>query len=321
MMDRSGFLYLSDAALEGLDISPVTVADAVETALRDKAAGRLLTAPKSAIIPGDGRYMMSTLATGQSPAYTVLKAVSVCPDNPGLGLPAINGSILVFDVETGLLAALLDANWGTAVRTAALSAVAARRLAKPEARSIAFIGTGVQARSHLAAFMAEYPIAEIRAVGRGRTNLEALCDLARSKGLTATAAGSPEEAMRDADMIVTSITLDYTVEPFLDARWLKAGAFAAITDLGIPWIKEGLSTFGAIAIDDRQQEAENPNPLVPPDLVSGDLTELIAGDIPAPDGTAPTAFAFRGMALGDYAAAVLAVETARAQGAGQTIPR
>ena len=213
--------------------------------LREKAAGRLLTAPKSALLPGDGRYMMSTLAVGTDPAFTILKAVSVCPDNPDLGLPAINGSILVFDAHTGLLTALLDANWVTAVRTAALSAVAARRFAQRDARSIGFIGTGVQARSHLAAFMAEYPIAEIRAFGRGRKNLDALIDHARGLGLTASAAESPEDALRDVDIVVTSVTLDYTIEPFLDARWLKPGAFAAITDLGIPWLKEGLDRQAA----------------------------------------------------------------------------
>ncbi|MDU8944565.1 NAD(P)-binding domain-containing protein [Ovoidimarina sediminis] len=320
-MDRENFLYLSDAALEGLEISPVTVADTIETALREKAAGRLRTAPKSVILPGDGRYMMSTLAVGEAPAFTILKAVSVCPDNPGLDLPAINGSILVFDAATGLLAALLDANWVTAVRTAALSAVAARRLADPNARSIAFIGTGVQARSHLAAFMAEYPIAEIRAVGRGQKNLDALCDLARSKGLEATASARPEEAMRDADIIVTSVTLDYTIEPFLDARWLKPGAFAAITDLGIPWLKEGLSAFNRIAIDDSEQEAASQIPLVPAELVSGDLTDLVTGKVPDRDPSRPAAFAFRGIALGDFAAAALAVETATERGAGLRIAR
>ena len=321
MSGDPGIRYLSGAALEGLGISPVAVADAVESALREKAAGRLLTAPKSALLPGDGRYMMSTLAVGTDPAFTILKAVSVCPDNPDLGLPAINGSILVFDAHTGLLTALLDANWVTAVRTAALSAVAARRLAQRDARSIGFIGTGVQARSHLAAFMAEYPIAEIRAFGRGRKNLDALIDHARGLGLTASAAESPEDALRDVDIVVTSVTLDYTIEPFLDARWLKPGAFAAITDLGIPWLKEGLGAFGQIAIDDSEQEKTAPVPLVPAELVAGDLTDLVTGELPDHDPGRPAAFAFRGIALGDFAAAALAVETAQAAGAGQILPR
>ncbi len=312
------FLYLSDAALAALDIPPPRIADAIEDALREKAAGRLHTTPKSAILPGEARYMMSTLCVGTTPPYTVLKAATVSPGNPGRGLPAINGAILVLDAETGLLVAVLDGNWITATRTAALSMVAARRLARPDARSIAFVGTGVQAHSHLEAFAAEYPIEEIRAFGRGQTNVDALCDTARHKGLAAIASETAEAALRGADIVVTSVTLDYSIEPFLDARWLKPGAFAAITDLGIPWQDESFGAFSKIYVDDSEQEASSPKPLAPPNLIAGDLSDLIAGAVNS-DPERPSAFAFRGIGLGDFAAAALAVDVARSQNAGQKI--
>lgn len=303
------FLYLSDEDLAGLGILPSEVADAVESALRGKVDGRLLTAPKSAILPGDGRYVMSTLAV-EGDAFIVVKQVTVCPDNPGRGLPAINGAIMVLDAHTGLLRAVLGANWITAIRTAALSVVAARRLADPGSETVAFIGAGVQARSHLEALAEVFPLRRLRVVGRGRQNIERLCQMARAIGLDAEESASPERALRAADLVVTSVTLDYETAPFLDARWLKPTAFAAITDACIPWMPEGLTSFGTMIVDDRQQEAESEKPMLPYAQITGDLTELVTGGLDGGRRTGPAAFAFRGLALGDYAAAALAFRRA-----------
>ena len=200
-------VYLPDAAMEAMGIAPAEIADAIETALVAKAEGRLHVSPKSAILPGEGRYMMSTLAVGDD-GLTVVKQVTVSPGNAARGLATINGAIMVLDAETGLLRAVLGANWITAHRTAALSAVAARRLADPASETLAFVGCGVQARSHLMAFRDMFPLKRILAVGRGKANVEALCDFAQDQGLIAKPA-TPEEALRAADIAVTSITLDY----------------------------------------------------------------------------------------------------------------
>lgn len=312
------FLFLPDSTLEGMGIKPSEVADAIETALVAKSEGRLHTSPKSAILPGGGRYMMSTLAVGDD-GHIVVKQVSVCPGNADRGLPAINGAIMVLDAETGKLCAIVGANWITAVRTAALSAVAARRLADPASETVALIGTGVQAQSHLAAFKDMFPVRRIRAIGRGKANLEKLLDTARDMGLEAEASTSAEDALREADLVVTSVTLDYTIPPFLDARWLKPTAFAAITDLCIPWKPGSMDAFGTVIVDDRVQEAESDKPMLPYEQIAGDLTELVAGPSPARVTGKPAAFAFRGIALGDYAAATLAVRRARAAGAGQRV--
>ena len=313
----SDHLYLPDSTLEALGINPPEVADAIEAALRAKSEGRLHTTPKSAILPGDGRYMMSTLAVGDD-GLVVLKAVGVYPGNADRGLDAINGAVIVMDAETGLLRAVMGANWITAVRTAALSAVAARRLANPDAETVAFVGCGVQASSHLAAFISMLPIKKIYAVGRGAANVARLCDEAKMLGLEAEGANA-EDALRRADLVVSSITLDYSVAPFLDAAWLKPGAFAAITDLFIPWTPESAEVFDPIVVDDIEQEQTSEKPMVPPDRINDDLTGLInRSDLDyRPDNV--TAFAFRGLALGDYAAAALALRQAEATGAGQRI--
>ncbi|MBT8460125.1 MAG: ornithine cyclodeaminase family protein [Boseongicola sp.] len=310
-------LYLPDSALEALEISPAEIADAIEAALIAKAEGRLQTTPKSAILPGDGRYMMSTLAVGGD-GYTVLKTVGVYPGNADRGLPATTGAILVLDAETGVLKALLGAAWVTAVRTAALSAVAARKMADPASETIAFIGCGVQASSHLAAFHSMFPIKKVLAVGRGRANVDRLVAEARGLGLDAEASEA-EAAVRAADIVVSSITLNYDVEPFLDAHWLRPGAFAAITDLFIPWKDETAAAFGNIYVDDLEQERSSPKPMVPAEVIAGDLTDLATGSGYERRVDAPSAFVFRGLALGDYAASVLALERAESLGVGQQI--
>lgn len=309
------FLYLPDAELDGMNIPPAALADAIEDALRAKAEGRLHVAPKSVILPGQARYMMSTLAVGDD-GLTVVKQVTVSPENPGRGLPTSNGAVIVLDAETGLLRALLGANWITAHRTAALSAVAARRMAEPTSQTIAFVGCGVQARSHLTAFRDMFPLKRVLAVGRGRANIDALCEFARDMGLEAEAA-SAEDALRAADIVVTSVTLDYATKPFLDAGWLKPGAFAAITDLCIPWLPDSTAAFGTVIVDDLEQERSMEKPM-PLSSIAGDLTDLVTKDVPL-DTSAPRAFAFRGIALGDYAAAALALRHAEKTEAGQRI--
>lgn len=318
MPDTDGLMILSDAELASLAIQPTEVADAIETALIAKSEGRLHASPKTAIMPGDGRYMMSTLAVGDD-GFIVVKQVSVCPENSNRDLPAINGAIMVLDAETGLLRAVLGANWITAIRTAALSAVAARRLADPNSQTVTFVGSGVQAHSHLAAFAEIFPLKRIRVLGRGKANMGALCDEATNRGFESQICGDPEEALRGADLVVTSITMDFSIKPFLDARWLGPNAFAAITDACIPWIPQSMSAFGTVIVDDRTQERESANPMLPYDQITGDLTELVSETIVVDPSDKPTTFAFRGISLGDYAAAVLAVRKATELGIGRRI--
>lgn len=309
-------LYLPDDALEAMDIAPPEIADAIEHALIAKADGRLHVSPKSALLPGAGRYMMSTLAVGD---VTVVKQVTVSPDNPKSGLPAINGAIMVLDAETGLLRAVMGANWITAHRTAALSAVAARRLANPDAASIAFVGCGVQARSHLAAFSALFPLKQVWAVGRSQKTIDAFLDHAGALGFDAKQAETPEQALRASDIVVSSVTLDYETQPFLSAAWLKPGTFAAITDLCIPWEPASMDRFGTVIVDDLEQERTSEKPMLEHDLIAGDLTDLVTGNAKDRIPEHPTAFVFRGIALGDYAAAALALHKAEETGAGQRI--
>ena len=315
------FLVLSDGTLAGIGITVTEIADVVERAIRDEAAGAISTAPKSAVLPGDGRYMMTTLSTSDRPDMTVVKSVMVSPRNPQRGLPGVEGNIILQDSETGRLRAVMEAGWVTAVRTAGLSAVVAKRMANPQSQKVAFIGTGVQARSHLDALQALFPLKEVLAFGRGQANLNSLCRIAGEKGLTATICTTPEEALEDADLVVSSVTLSFDIQPFINAGWLKPGAFASITDLAAPWVSDSMHALDTVVIDDEDQERASPKKMVEPDLIGGDLQGLVNGASGlgfAADKR--SAFIFRGLAIGDFAVACLAYERARKAGRGHSVP-
>ena len=320
MNQISSLLYLSDKTLKSLDITTSEVVESIERLVRGQAQAEVWSAPKAAILPPDGRYMMASLSAADDPPFLAVKAVILNPRNPERGLPQINGLIMLLDSDTGLPVAVMDASWVTAVRTAGASAVAATRLARPESSIMAFIGCGVQAHSHLRAFADLFPLNEIRAFGKGSANRDVLCNTARDMGFEGIASRTAKEALEGADIVVTSVTFSAQLEPFLDARWLKPGAFVSSTDLAVPWAREGMSAFDRIIIDDRKQESAMPNPLVEANLISGDLPELVNGDVEGRRSDEErAAFVFRAVVLGDLALAGLAYQKARAESRGLLI--
>ena len=311
MRQSSDIRYLSWDLLQSQQLTPQEIALRIEHLLLGRKRQQVWNAPKAVITPPDGRYMMATLAAADDPPFLAVKALVLNPDNPKHGLASINSLVTLLDSRSGLPLAVIDGNWVTAVRTAGLSAVAAKRLARPDASVAAFIGCGVQAHSHLQALAALFPLKRIHVFGRGTGSRDAFCRSVEKMGLMAAASQTAQEALRDADVIVTSVTLSPQLVPFLDARWLKPGAFVTMTDLAAPWLAESMAAFDRIIVDDLEQEASMPKPLVDPALVRGDLTGLVTGDAAgrcAADERA--AFVFRGLALGDLAVAGLAYQRA-----------
>jgi ornithine cyclodeaminase/alanine dehydrogenase-like protein (mu-crystallin family) len=307
--------YLSQQFLESLSITTHEFVDSIEQLIFGQRRGQVWSAPKTAILRDDGRYIMATLAVAEEERVLAAKASVQNPRNRERGIPIINSLVTLLNSETGLPLAVLDGNWVTARRTAGLSAVAAKRLAKPDSSSIAFIGCGVEALNHLDAFCDLFPIREVRAFGRGAASRDAFCGAAQSRNLETAASKTAKDAIGDADIVVTSVTYSPNLEPFLDARWLKAGTFATMVDMGAPWFPEGISAFERIVIDDLQQEAKMNKPLVAPELVAGDLSGLVCGNFKGRENAKErNAFVFRGLAIGDLAVAVLAYRRAAARG-------
>jgi ornithine cyclodeaminase/alanine dehydrogenase len=303
--------YLSHSSLQSLQLTTTEIVARIEHLIRGRVRQQVWNAPKAVITPPDGRYMMATLAAADDPPFLAVKALILNPDNPKHGFESINALITLLDSHSGLPLAIVDGNWVTAERTAGLSAVAAKRLARPDSSIAAFIGCGVQAHSHLRALAELFPLQQIRAFSRGVASRDAFCHSAEKMGLTAIASQTAHEAVNDADLIVTSVTLSPRLIPFLDARWLKAGVFVTMTDLAAPWLVESMPAFDRIVVDDVEQEASMSEPLVDPLLVSGDLTRLVSGSVSGRcTDIERIAFVFRGLALGDLAVAGLAYQRA-----------
>lgn len=308
--------YLSHCQLQALPLTTHDIVAGIEHLLLEKSRQRAWNAPKAVITPPDGRYMMATLAAADDPPFLAVKALVLNPDNPKVGLASINALVTLLDSRSGVPLAVVDGNWVTAVRTAGLSAVAAKRLARPDSSVAAFIGCGLQAHSHLKALKELFPLQQIRAFGRGQASRDSFCRDAEKMGLTVIATQTAQEAIQDADVIVTSVTLSPQLIPFLDARWLKPGAFVTMTDLAAPWLHETLSALDRIFVDDLEQEAKMQKPLVTPEWVCGDLTGLVAGNVAGRSrDDERTAFVFRGLALGDLAVAGLAYQISEKQSA------
>lgn len=152
-------------------------------------------------------------------------AIKVSPgffDNPGLGLPSVNGLMVVLSARTGLLeAALLDNGYLTDVRTAAAGAVAARHLSRREATTAAIIGAGVQARLQLEALCLVRPISRALVWARdGEKAAKMAREMAEKLQIAVDVAPDPQTAVGAADIIVTTTP---ATQPIIEAEWLAPG--------------------------------------------------------------------------------------------------
>ena len=316
-------LYLTRAEVEATAISASAVADALQTALAGVRAGRTWNVPKSSVQPGDGRLFQGMLALAGDPPIATVKSVGLSAANASRGLPLISALITVFDSTTGVPLAVMNGAAVTATRTAAMTLLAARYLARSDSATLGLVRAGVQARSHLAALAAEFPLHRVLVMGRNPDNVERLLAEIRAQGLEASAADA-ETLLGHSDMVATSVPFTPGFEPFLDAGRLAPGAFAGMCDQGRTWLPATLDAFDRLLIDDLAQERDeiaHGHGMVDIDKVGGDLAALVGGEFaPRRHEAERLGFVFRGTALADLAAAALVLDAALQRGLGQRLP-
>ena len=125
-------LYLSDADIEDAGVGPRALADSVDFMLREKAAGRAVTRPKTGIFPDPSRFFLAMAGVMEKPAYAAVKWGGTVADNDTRGLPSISPMIVLSDRVTGLPLCILSGRWITSHRTAAITLVGGRYLAKKD---------------------------------------------------------------------------------------------------------------------------------------------------------------------------------------------
>lgn len=303
-------------------LSPQDCAEAMAEVLAAHARGEALM-PLRAVVPFEGAAgfmgLMPAWRGGADPVFA-LKSLCVMPGNPAIGLDSHQGTVTLFDGSIGAPRAILDASAVTAVRTAAVSAVATRVLAREDARVLAILGAGVQGRAHLQALLPVREFEEVRVFAPNQAHARAIADG------RATVVASAEEAVRGADVVVTATS---SREPVVRREWFAPGAHVNAVGASMPSARElDLDTVVACALfcDSReslQNEAGEYRQAVEQGAIAGDdhvrasLGEVLAGM--APGRASPqelTVFRSLGLAVEDLAAAERAVARAHERGIG-----
>jgi len=315
-------------------LPPAACAESMAAVLAARARGETHMPLRSIMAPSGAAGIMGLMpgwraARQDRAAVFALKAICVIPGNPGRGLDAHQGIVTLFDGETGVPTAILDASAVTAVRTAAVSAVATDVLARTQARTLAILGAGVQGRAHLQALAAVRDFTRVRVYAPTRAHAQALADDARPAGGEVRAVATAEEAVRGADVVVAATN---SPEPVLARAWLAPGAHVNAVGASTPRAREiDTATVAASALfcDSREslrneagefQLAVREGAIAGEEHVRAELGEVLAGSAPGRrDDGELTLFRSLGIAVEDLAAAETAVAAARAQGLGAEV--
>ena len=275
---------------------------AMERALIDFSAGKV-TQPVRSVIKVDPPGGFLGLMPASTPDGLGLKAVTFYPSNAERGIPTHMATVFLVDPETGAPLAIMDGRLITEMRTAAVSAAATKLLAPPDARILAILGSGVQARSHVEALRLVRPFEEIRVWSPTRRHAERF-----AKGIGARAT-SAEEAVRDADVVVTATNSKTSV---LKGSWLKRGCHVNAVGACRPdWreLDDG-AMANVVFVDSREGALKESGDVILSDAkIYAELGDALAGKVPSP-ANETTIFKSLGMAVEDIAAAMLVYRSA-----------
>jgi alanine dehydrogenase len=306
-------LLLTESDVRALLTMPDLIA-AMEAALASFSSGTVVQPVRTVLEIGEHKSFF-----GLMPAYIAAtpamgaKLVTVYESNLARGLTTHLATIILLDPETGALAAIVDGRYITEARTAAVSAISAKKLARENASVLAILGSGVQARSHLEALSHVRKFREVRAWSPTRKNLDAF---ASETG--AIAAESPEAAVRGADVIVIAAS---SHTPILFNDWVSPGSHVVSIGACRPTQREmdpALIARARLFVDSRSAALKESGDVIPftDSHIIAELGEAKAIRT-SPDEI--TIFKSLGLAVEDVVAAHLAVTRAKESRQGLTI--
>ncbi len=260
--------------------------------------------------------LMPAHRRGEAPLWS-LKALTIVPGNSARGLDSHQGFVALFDGTTGAPRAIMNAGGITAIRTAAVSGLATRLLAREDATTLAILGTGTQARSHLEAMNAVRRFDRVLVWSASGRTLDG-----------ADSVATVEEALRDADVVCTVTS---SAEPVLEHGWLKPGVHINAVGSSIPTAREldtGTMSAAALFVDRRESTVNEAGDYLFPlregaldeSHIRAELGEVLIG---AADGRRSddelTVFKSLGLAVEDLAAAEHVLAGAEAENAGTVV--
>jgi len=318
-------LVLSEHDVESLLTMPECIG-VMEEALMALARGEVHNPLRQAIrAPGaPGLLGLMPAHRGGEVPYYALKEVCVFPGNPARGLDTHLGAVLLHSGETGELLMMANASAITAIRTAAVSAVATKLLAREDAKVLAIIGAGVQARTHLEAIPLVRDIAEVRVVSRTRSKAEELA----KRDSRVRIIDSIEEAVRGADIITTTTS---SRDPIIHREWIAGGAHINAVGSSVASAREldGATLAAASLFVDRRESTVNESGdylfalregAIAEGHIRAELGEILLGQKRGRTSAGEiTLFKSLGLAVEDLASAAFLWEKARAEGRGTAV--
>ena len=243
-----------DAAATAIALPYLALTLELQSTLRDPA----VNVPPRLVqrLAGGGSLFVMPAADAR---IAIVKLITFTPSNPQRGGPAIRGDVAVFDVATGARIALIDGPTVTARRTAAVSLLAAQRLARNTAGPLLIVGAGVQGRAHLDAFHAGLALQEVWIASRSAASAEALVQYAQRLGMQARRVDDPNSALAHCPLVVSCTPAQEVMlhsMPRADAFVAAVGAF---TPHMMEWdavICRQLVAVGTLVVDTRDADHE-----------------------------------------------------------------
>jgi ornithine cyclodeaminase len=320
-------LCLSEANIRAVLPMP-DLMGAMETALAAFSSGQVVQPVRPVVEMGEAALFAAMPGFVRDPPVLGAKLVAVIGANQARGLPTHRASILLLDPETGALIALMDGRLITEMRTAAVSAVSAKYMARADAAVLAILGSGVQARSHLAAFALWRTFAEVRAWSPTPDHVRRF---ASESAVPVRVCASAAEAVRGADVVVLATASATPDIPVVEDGWVGPGAHVVSVGACRPNQREmdpALVARAHLVVDSRASAFQESGDIVlglregrfAQSHVVAELGEVVSGGAPGRTSEREvTVFKSLGLAVEDLAAAHLAYRRARQQGIGVEI--
>lgn len=297
--------------------------DAVEDSFRHQAAGKTVLHPRRRIELPERVFLNQMAAADQAEGWMGLKVYTVARG-------VARFVVLLYSTTTGELAALIEADYLGQMRTGAASGVATKYLARPDARFAGMIGTGLQARTQLLAVSEVRKLERVRVYGRDAVRRADFCqEMSRRLGVEVVAAQSAEDAIRDAEIV---ITITNSNKPVLSGEWLAPGTHVNAAGSNFPFRRElddeAIRRASLITVDSLEQAKLEAGDLIEPFQQDPagwervrELAEVVSGKIPGRgDANQITLFKSVGVATWDIAAAARVLKRAEHEGLGKHLP-
>ena len=320
------FRLLNEAQVKSL-LPMGDLIKAMENALARFSAGDVVQPVRTVLTVGPSKSFFGVMpAYMPEPSRLGAKLVTVFNGNEARGLPSHLATIVLLDADTGALEAIIDGRYITEARTAAVSAVSARHLARAEAAALAILGSGVQARSHLEALAEVRTLRDVRVWSPRQASRERfVSEMTGRTPAQLRATPTAEDAVRGADLIVLATS---SPTPVLRSAWVGDGAHVVSVGACRPDQREmdpDLVARARLFVDSRAAALVEAGDVVlgvregrfTDSHIAGEVGQVVLGRTPGRTGAGEvTIFKSLGMAVEDVVAADLVLSRAVEQGGG-----